>query len=229
MYTCCSVSHSCTNLCNPTDCTMPGFCVLHHLLEFAQTEAHWVSDAIQPSHPLSSPSPPALNFSQHQSLFQWIGSSHQVPRVLELRFSISTSKEYSRLISLKIGLISFLSKGLSRGFSSTTVQKYQFFTIQPFLWSNTCIPIGLLEKPQLWLYRPLLAKWCLCFLIHCTGVMAFFPRSRNLLVSWLQATTAVILETKKIKSVTISIISPSLCHEVMGPNTNDLSFLNVEF
>ena len=69
-------------LCEPMDCSMPGFPVLHHLLEFAQTHVHWMDDAIQPSHPLSSPSPLALNLSQHQGLSQWVSSSHQVAKVL---------------------------------------------------------------------------------------------------------------------------------------------------
>ena len=66
----CSVSQSCPTLCDSTDCSTPGFPVLHHLLEFAQTHVHWVGDAIPPSHPLSSPSPPACNLSQDQGLFQ---------------------------------------------------------------------------------------------------------------------------------------------------------------
>ena len=70
-------------LCHPTDCSTPGLPVHHQLLELVQTHVHAVSDAIQPSHPLSSPSPPALNFSQHQGLFQWISSSHQVAKVFE--------------------------------------------------------------------------------------------------------------------------------------------------
>ena len=82
---CCSVAQSCLTLCKPMDCRMPGFPVLHHLLKLAQTHVHWVSDAIQPSHPLSSPSPPAFNLSQHQGLFQWVGSSHQVAKLLELQ------------------------------------------------------------------------------------------------------------------------------------------------
>ena len=67
------------------DCSTPGFPVLHHLLEFAQTHVHWVGDAIQPSHHLLSPSPPALNLSKHQGLFEWVGSLHQVGKVLELQ------------------------------------------------------------------------------------------------------------------------------------------------
>ena len=83
---CCyfSVTKSSLTLWDSRNCCMPGFPVLHHLLEFAQTSVRWVGDAIQPSHPLSSPSPPALNLSQHQGLFQWVGSSHQVAKALEL-------------------------------------------------------------------------------------------------------------------------------------------------
>ena len=69
-----SVTQSCLTLCNPMDCSTPGFLVHHQLLELAQTHVHWVSDAIQPSHPLLSPSPPAFNLSQHQGLFQWVCS-----------------------------------------------------------------------------------------------------------------------------------------------------------
>ena len=82
---CCSVAQSCLTLCDPMDCSTPGFPVLHHLQEFAQTLIHWVSDAIQPSRPLSSPSPPAFNLSQHRGLFQWVGSLHHVAKVLELQ------------------------------------------------------------------------------------------------------------------------------------------------
>ena len=82
---CCSVVQSCLILCNPMDCSKPGFPVLHHLPELGQTHVHWVGDVIQPSHPLSSPSPPDLNLSQHQGLFQWVGASHQMARVLELQ------------------------------------------------------------------------------------------------------------------------------------------------
>ena len=79
-YCCCSVAKLCPTLYNLMDCSTPGFPVLHCLL--AQTHIHWVSDAIQPSHPLSPPFPPALNLSQHQGLFQWGISSHQVAKVL---------------------------------------------------------------------------------------------------------------------------------------------------
>ena len=139
--------------------------VHHQLPELAQTHVHWVSDAIQPFHPLSSPSPPAFNFSQHQGLFRWVSSLHQVAKY---SFNISPSNEYSGLISFGlIGWISLQSKGLSRVFSNTTVQKHQFFSTQLSLWSNFHIHTWLLEKPHLWLDRPLLAKECLWFLIGC--------------------------------------------------------------
>ena len=82
---CCSVAQSCLPLCNPVDCSTSGSSVLHYLLQFAQTHGHWVFDAIQPSHPLPPPSPPALSLSQHQDLFQWVSCLHQVAKVLELQ------------------------------------------------------------------------------------------------------------------------------------------------
>ena len=76
---------SCIWLCNPMDCSTPGFPVHNQLLELTQTHVHWVGDAIQPSHPLSSLSPPAFNLSQHQGLFQWVSSLHQMTKVLEFQ------------------------------------------------------------------------------------------------------------------------------------------------
>ena len=83
---CCSVTQSGPNLCDPVDCSTPGFPVLHHLPEFAQTHVHWVGDAIQLSHPLLLPSPSAFNLSQHQGLFKWVSSSHQMAKVLKLQW-----------------------------------------------------------------------------------------------------------------------------------------------
>ena len=97
-----SVAQSCPTLCNPMDCSTQGFPVRHQVLRPSQAHIHRVGDAIQPSHPLSSPSPPAFNLSQHQGLFQWVSSSHQVAKVLEFCFSISPSNEYSGLISFRI-------------------------------------------------------------------------------------------------------------------------------
>ena len=82
---CCSVAKLRLTLCDPMDCSKPGFPVLHYLLDFAQTHVRWVSDAIQPSHPLSPSSSITFNPSQHQGLFQWVGSSHKAAKVLELQ------------------------------------------------------------------------------------------------------------------------------------------------
>ena len=82
---CCSVIKSCLTLCNPMDCSTPGFPVLHHLPEFAQIHVHWVDDAIKLSHPLLPPSPVAFNLSQHWDLFLWVCSLHQVAKLLELQ------------------------------------------------------------------------------------------------------------------------------------------------
>ena len=106
--------------------------VLHYLLEFVQTHVHWVGDAIQPSHPLSSPSPFAFNLSQHQDIFQWVSSSHQVAKELEFQLQHQPFQCILRLT----GLISLQPVGLSRVFSSTTVLKYQFRSINREPWMN---------------------------------------------------------------------------------------------
>ena len=96
-----------------------------------QTHVHWVGDAIQPSHPLSSPSPPALNLSQSQGLFKCVSSFHQVAKVWSFRLNISPSNDYSGLISFRMDWLDLLAtRGLSRVFSNTTVQKHQFFSAQ---------------------------------------------------------------------------------------------------
>ena len=114
----------------PWPCT-PGLSVPHQLPEFIQTHVHRVGDAIQPSHPLSSPSPPAPNPSQYQGLFEWVNSSHEVAKVLEFQLqhqSFLNTQDWSPLGWT--GWISLQSKGLSRVFSNTTVQKHQFFGAQ---------------------------------------------------------------------------------------------------
>ena len=120
--TICSATQSCPTLCNPMDCSMPGFPVLHCLLEllpgfpvlhyfteFPQTHVHWVGDAIQPSHHLLSPSPPAFNLSQHQGLLQWVSSSHWVAKYWSFSFSTSSSNEYPGLISFRIDWFDLLA------------------------------------------------------------------------------------------------------------------------
>ena len=104
-----SVAQSCPTLCKPMDCGMPGFPVYHQLPELTQTPFHWVGDAIQPSHLLSSPSPPAFDLSQHQGLFKWVSSSHQVAKVLAFSISIGLSNEYSGLIPFRLDWLDLLA------------------------------------------------------------------------------------------------------------------------
>ena len=125
---CCSASKSHPTLCDPMDCSAPGFPVLHYPLEFAQTHVHWIGDAVQPSHPLSSPSP-TFNSSQHQGLFQWVSSLHQVAKVLEFQFQHQSFQWIIRTDFLQDGLVwsPCSPRDSLRVFSNTTVQKHQFF------------------------------------------------------------------------------------------------------
>ena len=105
----------CLNLCDPMDCSMPGFLVHHHLPEFAQTHEHWVSNAIQPSHPLLSPSPPAYNLSQHQVFSNESALCIRWPKYWRCSFTISPSSEYSGLISFRTDWLDLLAvKGESK-------------------------------------------------------------------------------------------------------------------
>ena len=100
-----SVAQSCLTLCDPMNCSTLGLPVHHQLPEFTETHVHRVSDAIQPSHPLSSPSPPAPNPSQHQSLFQWVNSSHEVAKVLEFQLQHHSFQRNPRADLLQNGLV----------------------------------------------------------------------------------------------------------------------------
>ena len=107
------------------DCSMPGFPVHHQLLEFTQTHVHWVGDAIHPSHPLSSPSPPTFNLSQHQGLFNDSVLHTRWPKYWSFSFSINPSNEHSGLISFRVDWLDLLKvQGLSRASSNRTVKKY---------------------------------------------------------------------------------------------------------
>ena len=132
-----SVTQSCPTLCDPMDCSMPGFLDHHQLPELAKTYVCWVGDAIQPPpHPLLSPSSPAFNLSQHQGLFQWVSSSHQVAKVWSFSFSISPSSEYSGMISFKMESLGLQSKWLSRVFSNTQFKSTNS-SVLSFLYSPT--------------------------------------------------------------------------------------------
>ena len=177
------------------------------------------SDAIQPSHPLLSPSPPALNPSQHQGLFQWVGSSHEVAKVLDISFSISPSSEYPVLISFRMNWLDLLAvqvtlKSLLQHHSSkaSILWRSAFFIVQlSHSYMTTWETIALTRQTFVGKAMSLLLN------MLSRLIMAFLPRSKHLLISWLQSPSAVILEPRKIKSDTVSTVSPSICHEVMGP------------
>ena len=132
-----SVAQSCPTLCDPMDCSTPGLPVHHQLLEFTQNHVHWVSDAIQPFHPLSSPFPLTFNLSQHQVLFIRVSSLHQVAKYWSFSFKISPSSEYLGLISFRIDWLDLLAvqgilKSLLQHHSSkaSILQCSAFFIVQ---------------------------------------------------------------------------------------------------
>ena len=158
-----SVMQSCLTLWNTIDCSMADFPVTK-LLGLTQIHVHWVGDTIQPSHILSSPSPPTFNLSQYQGLFKWVSSSHQVPKYWSFSLSISPSNDYSGLVYFRIDWLNLLAvqktlKSLLQHHSS----KASILQRSVFLDSKSHIHTWLLEKPEPWLDGTLLAKQWLCF------------------------------------------------------------------
>ena len=187
--------------------------------EFAQTHVHWVSDAVEPSHPLLPPSPPALSLSQHQELFQWLTSSHQWPKFWSFSFSISPSNEYLGPISFRIDWFDLLAvqgtlKSLLQHHSSeaSIFWRSAFFMVQL---SHPNMTTGKTIDLTVWTFVSKVMS--LVFNMLSRLVIAFLPKSKPLLISRLPSLSTVILEPKKIKSVTVSTFSPYICHEIMGP------------
>ena len=213
-----SVPQLCLTLCYFMDCSTPVFPVHHQFSELAQTHVHWVGDAIQPSHPLSSPFPPAFNLSQHQGLFQVSVLHIRGPKYWSLSFSISPSNEYPGLVSFRMDWLDLLAvqetlNSLLQHHSSkaSIIWRSAFFIVQlshPYMTTGKTISltIGTFVGKVMSLLFNMLSRLAI----------AFLPRSKCLSISWLQLPSAVILEPKKIKSVTVSIISLSICHGVMN-------------
>ena len=195
---------------------------LHCLLELTQTHVHRVGDGHPTVSSSAVPFSSCLQSSLASGSFPMSQLFAQVTKVLKLQlqnFSFSLSHEYSGLISLGFtGLIFLQSKGLPGVFSSITVWKHQFLHGQSSVCYNPHIHTWLLEKPQLKLWTFVCKVTSLLFNMLCRLVIAFLPQSKRLLNSWLQSPSTVILELRKIKSVTVSFVSPSICHEVMGPD-----------
>ena len=156
---CCSVAQLCLTLCDPMACSRPGLPVPHHVPKFAQAHVHCMGDAIQPSFLwcclLILPS----IFAWDRDFPNGLAVLIRWPKYWSFSFSISPSNEYSGLISFKMtDWISLLSKGLSGVFSSTTVQRHQFFGAVPSLWSSSHNHTWSLGRPLTWLYGPLSAE-----------------------------------------------------------------------
>ena len=194
-------------------------------LGFAQ-RVYWVSNTIQPAHPLSSPSPSAFNLSQHQGLFQWVSSSHRMAKVLELQLQHQSFQWIFGLISFRMDWLDLLAiqgtlKSLLQHHSSkaSILWRSAFFIVQlshPYMTTGKTIAL------TRWTFVGKVMS--LLFNMVSRLVIAFLPRSKRLLISWLQSPSAVILEPKKLKYVTVSIVSTSICHEVMGLDAMILVF-----
>ena len=181
-------SLSCVQLfVTPMNRSTPGLPVHHQLPEFTQTHAHRIGDAIQPSHPLSSPSPPAPNPSQHQSLFQWVNFLHQVAKVLEFQLQHQSLQWHPGLISFRMYWLDLLAvqgtlESLHQHHSSkaSILWHSAFFTVQlshPYM--TTGKPIALTRQTFVGKVMSLL------FNMLSRLVITFLPRSKRLLISWL--------------------------------------------
>ena len=184
-----SVAQLCLTLCDPMDCSTPGLPVHHQLLEFTQIHVHRIGDAIQPSHPLSSPSPPTFNLSQHQGLLQWVSSSHQVAKVLEFQlqhqfFQLIFRTDLFRMDWLDLLAVQGTLKSLVQHHSSkaSILQCSAFFMAQlshPYMTTGKTIAL------TRWTFVDKVMS--LLFNMLSRLVITFLPRSKRLLISWLQS------------------------------------------
>ena len=136
-----SVAQTCQTLCKPMNCSTSSLPVHHQLVEFTQTHVHWVGDAIQPSHPLSSPSPPALNLSQHQGLFKWVSFCIRWPKYWSFSFNISPSNEYLGLVFFRMDWLDLFAVQGTQQSSPTPQFKSINSTALSFLYSPTLTSI----------------------------------------------------------------------------------------
>ena len=216
--------------CNPMDRSMPGLPVHHLLLEFTWTYVHRVGDAIQPPHPPSSSSPPASNISQHQGLFKSSVLHIRWPKYWIFSFNINPSNEYSGLISFRMDWLDLFPiqgtvKSLLQHHSSKASILWcsAFFIVQL---SHPYMTTGKIISLTRWTFVGKVMS--LFFNMLSRLVIAFLPRRKCLLISWLQSPSAVISETKKNVSHCLHCSSIYLPWSD-GTRCHDLSFLNVEF
>ena len=186
-----SVARLCLTLCDPMNCCMPGFPVHHQLSKLAQTHVHPVGNAIQSTHSLSSPSPPALSLSQHQGLLKWVSSSHQVAKIFEfqLQHPTSPSNEHQGLISFRKEWLDLLAAQgtlkslLQHQSSEASILRHLAFFIVQFShdYKSTGKAIALTRQTFVGKIMSLL------FNMLFRLVIAFLPKSKCLLVLWLQS------------------------------------------
>ena len=185
------------------DCSTPGLPVHNQLPEFTQTHVHRVSNVIQPSYPLSSPSPPAFNLSQHWGLFQWVSSLHQAAKVQHQSFQWIFRTDFLSPCSPRDSQESSPTPQFKSINSSALSFLYtQILTFIHDYWKTIALTRWTFVDKEMSLLFNMLSGL----------IIAFLPRSKRLLISWLQSQSAVILEPEKIKSVTVSTVSPSICH-----------------
>ena len=179
----------CLTLCDPMDCSTPGFPVLHHLPEFVQTHVHWVNDAIQPSHPLLPPSPPAFNLSQHQVFSNERALHTRWPKYWGFSLSISPSNEYSGLISFRMDWFEFLAvQGTLKSLLQHHSSKAMSSLTLSLLYGPTLTSIHIYWKNHSFDYMDLCWQSDASFFNMLSRfVIAFLPRSKHLLISWQQS------------------------------------------
>ena len=211
------------------DCCMPDFPVLHYVPEFSKTHVHWIDDAIQPSHPLSSPSPPAFNLSSIRVFSNESAVGIRWPKYWS--FSISPSKEYLGLISFRIDWFDLLAvqgtlKSLLQhhNLKASILWRSAFFIVQL---SHSYMTTGKNIALNIWTFVGKVMS--LLFNALYRFIIAFLPKSKHLLISWLQSPSIVILEPKKIKSATVSTFPPIYLPWNDETRFHDVSFLNIVF
>ena len=210
VHCCCSVTQLCPTFCDPMDCSTSDS------LSFtisAQTHTHWVDDAIQPSHPLPS-SPPALNLSQHQIFSSELALCIRWPKYWSFSFLIPPSSEDSWLISFKIVWFDlFAVQGTLKSLLQHHSSKASVLWCSAFIMVQLWHPYMTTGETIAWTRWTFVGKvMSLLYNTLSRFVIAFLLRSKSLLISWLQSLYTVILESKKIKSLTVSIDYPSICH-----------------
>ena len=191
-----SVALSCLTLCDPTRCSTPGLPVHHQLPEPTQTHDHWVRDAVQPSYLLSSPSPLALNLTQHQRLCKWVSSSHEVAKYWSFSFNISPTNERPGLISFRMDWLDLLAvQGTLKSLLQHHSSKASVLLCSAFFIVQLSHPYIITGKTIALTRRTFVCKVMpLVFNMLSRLVITFLPRSKHLLISWLQLKSAVILE-----------------------------------